>query len=170
MDTFNAFLAAGALAVASFSSHAQTATATTQFQVRIVITESCLIQSVSASDIDFSSHARSTGTPVDAQGTLQVNCTLGTPYAIGLNAGTNASSPTAAGDNRRMADANNQYVAYGLYRDAGRQDVWGDVLGSNTLAGTGTATDQLIPVFGRVPSTDAAAGSYVDTVVATVTY
>ncbi|MCD9086405.1 spore coat U domain-containing protein [Stenotrophomonas sp. SY1] len=168
MSSLKAFLIAITLVAASFSSHAQTAT--TQFQVRIVITESCLIQSVTASDIDFASHARSTGIPVDAQGTLQVNCTLGTPYAIGLNSGANASSPTAAGDNRRMADANNRYVAYGLYRDAGRQDFWGDVLGSNTLAGTGTATDQLIPVFGRVPSTDAAAGSYVDTVIATVTY
>jgi spore coat protein U-like protein len=69
-----------------------------------------------------------------------------------------------------MSDGNNNFIAYGLYRDAGRQDFWGEVVGTDTLAGTGTASAQSIPVYGRVPSTDAPAGSYSDTVVATITY
>ncbi|WP_313320628.1 spore coat U domain-containing protein [Stenotrophomonas sp.] len=149
---------------------AQAATQTTQFQVRIVITESCDIQAVAASDIDFGTLTRSTGVPVDAQGTLEVNCSNGTPYTIGMNPGANATSTTAAADNRRMSDGNNNFVAYGLYRDAGRQDFWGEVIGTDTLAGTGTASAQTVPVYGRAPSTDAPAGSYSDTVIATITY
>ncbi|MEG1681917.1 MAG: spore coat U domain-containing protein, partial [Stenotrophomonas sp.] len=113
---------------------------------------------------------RSSGTPVDAQGTLEVNCTNGTPYTIGMNPGVNSTSTTATANNRRMSDGANNFVAYGLYRDAGRQNLWGEVIGTDTLAGTGTAGAQTIPVYGRVPSTDAPAGSYGDTVIATITY
>lgn len=149
---------------------ASAATQTTQFQVRIVITESCDIQAVAASDIDFGTLTRSTGAPVDAQGTLEVNCSNGTPYTIGMNPGANATNTVAAADNRRMTDGNNNFLAYGLYRDAGRQNFWGDVVGTDTLAGIGSASTQTLPVYGRVPSTDAPTGSYSDTVIATITY
>ncbi|KRG67477.1 hypothetical protein ABB27_09665 [Stenotrophomonas terrae] len=158
------------IALAASAALASAATQTTQFQVRIVITESCDIQAVAASDIDFGTLTRSTGTPVDAQGTLEVNCSNGTPYTIGMNSGANATSTTAAADNRRMSDGSNNFLAYGLYRDAGRQNFWGDVVGTDTLAGTGSASTQTVPVYGRVPSTDAPAGSYSDTVIATITY
>jgi len=158
------------VALAASAVLASAATQTAQFQVRIVITESCDIQAVAASDIDFGTLARSTGAPVDAQGTLEVNCSNGTPYTIGMNSGDNATSTTAAADNRRMSDGSNNFVAYGLYRDAGRQDFWGEVIGTNTLAGTGTASTQTVPVYGRVLSTNAPAGSYSDTVIATITY
>ncbi len=171
MTHLNASLIACAtLAGLALSEQAAAATATTQFQVRIVITESCDIQAVAASDVDFGTLARSTGAPADAQGTLQLNCTQGTPYDIGLDAGANPTSTVAAADNRRMTDGNSNYVAYGLYRDTARQQFWGDVIGTNTLSGTGTASNQAIPVYGRAPSTDAPTGSYTDTVVATITY
>lgn len=171
MTHLHALLIACAVAAGlSAASNARAATATTQFQVRIVITESCDIQAVAASDVDFGTFARSSGAPADAQGTLQLNCTQGTPYSIGLDAGANPTSTAAAADNRRMTDGNSNYVAYGLYRDTARQQFWGDVIGTNTLSGTGTASNQAIPVYGRAPSTNAPAGSYVDTVVATVTY
>jgi spore coat protein U-like protein len=169
MNLFKTTLIATALVAAGMSASANAATDTAQFQVQIVITESCDIQAVSASNIDFATQARNTGAPVDAQGTLQVNCTSGTPYTIGLNAGANSTSATASANNRRMANGTN-FVPYGLYRDSGRTLFWGNVIGTDTVAGTGNATNQSIPVFGRVPSTNAPAGTYVDTVIATVTY
>lgn len=169
MNLFNKTLIAAALATAGVAAPAFAATDTAQFQVQIVITESCDIQAVSASNIDFQTQARGTGAPVDAQGTLQVNCTSGTPYTIGLNAGANSTGATASADNRRMANGTS-FVPYGLYRDAGRTLFWGNVIGTDTVAGTGNAGNQSIPVFGRVPSTNAPAGTYVDTVIATVTY
>lgn len=158
-----------ATALLACCSQAFAATDTAQFQVQIVITESCDIQAVAASNIDFATQARNTGAPVDAAGTLQVNCTSGTPYNIGLNEGLNSTATAASANNRRMTNGTN-FVPYGLYRNAGRTQFWGNVIGTDTVAGTGNATNQSIQVFGRAPSTDAPAGTYLDTVVATVTY
>jgi spore coat protein U domain-containing protein, fimbrial subunit CupE1/2/3/6 len=158
-----------ATALLACCSQAFAATDTAQFQVQIVITESCDIQAVAASNIDFSTQARNTGAPVDAAGTLQVNCSSGTPYSIGLGAGLNSTAAAASANNRRMINGTN-FVPYGLYRDAGRTLFWGNVIGTDTIAGTGNASNQSIQVFGRVPSTNVPAGTYVDTVIATVNY
>lgn len=169
MNLFKTTLISSALIAAGISAPARAAVDTAQFQVRIVITESCDIQAVTAGDIDFGNVARSTGSNVDATGALQVNCTTGTPYTIGLNAGANSTSATPGAGNRRMVSGTN-FVPYGLYRDAGRTQFWGETVGTDTLAGTGNASNQSIPVYARVPSTNVPAGTYVDTVVATVTY
>lgn len=159
------FLASAGLPL---SAHAQQ-TDTTTFNVLIEIVESCDISTITATDVDFGSHVRNNDAPVDAEGTLTVNCTAGTDYTIGLNEGVNSTSITAAADNRRMTDGA-EFVPYGLYRDAARTQFWGDVIGTDTLAGTGTAADVEIPVYGRAPSTDYPPGTYIDTVTATVTY
>jgi spore coat protein U-like protein len=65
-------------------------------------------------------------------------------------------------------------VPYQLYKASGRTaaDIWGTTTGGsgNVLSGTGTGGNQNVPVYGRVPSANFAAGTYSDTVVATVTY
>jgi spore coat protein U-like protein len=62
-------------------------------------------------------------------------------------------------------------VTYGLYRDAARSLAWGATTGVNTASGTGTGTTQTLTVYGRVaPQTTPKAGTYTDTIVATVTY
>lgn len=144
-------------------------TDTTTFNVLIEIVESCDISTVTATDVDFGSHVRNNDAPVDAEGTLTVNCTDGTDYTIGLNEGLNSTGTTASADNRQMTDGTN-FVPYGLYQDATRTQFWGDVIGTDTLAGTGTATDVEVPVYGRALSTDYPPGSYIDTVTATITY
>jgi spore coat protein U-like protein len=144
-------------------------TDTAQFQVKIVILESCNITTSAASDVDFLTHLRGADAPVDASGTLTINCTLDTPYNVGLNAGLSSTSPTPSADNRRMTNGT-AFVPYGLYRDAARQLLWGETIGTETLSGVGTAADVDVPVYGRVPSTDYPPGTYTDTVVATVTY
>lgn len=77
MNTFKKILAVPALILAG-ASGAHAAEETAQFQVRMVIEESCTISSA-PTDIDFLTHTRSTGTPVTATGTLSVNCSEGTP-------------------------------------------------------------------------------------------
>jgi spore coat protein U-like protein len=59
---------------------------------------------------------------------------------------------------------------YNLFVDASRVVVWGDGSGgSSTVALTAAAAD--IPVYGRVPGgQNVPAGSYIDTIVVTVTY
>jgi len=144
-------------------------TDTTTFNVLIEIIESCSISDITATDVDYGTHARNAATDVEAEGTLHVNCTLDTAYNIGLNEGLYASSIPASATNRQMASGTDR-VPYGLYRDAAHTLFWGDEIGTNTLAGTGTGVSEDIPVYGLAPSTDYPPGSYSDTVTATITY
>ena len=66
--------------------------------------------------------------------------------------------------------AGGQFVTYELYRNTGRTLRWGNTLGTDTQAGTGTGTAQSQTVFGRVAPQTPNVGSYSDTVTVTVTY
>jgi spore coat protein U-like protein len=140
------------------------ATATTSFTVQVTVTTSCLINS--AGTLGFGSQGVLTGN-VDNTSTIQVQCTSTTPYNIGLDAGTGAGATVAS---RRMT-AGAATVSYTLYRDASRTQVWGDAVGTNTVAATGTGAGQNHTVYGRVFSqTTPAPGTYTDTITVTVTY
>lgn len=60
-------------------------------------------------------------------------------------------------------------LGYQLYTDASRTKVWGSTGGTDTLAGTGDGPAQSIPVYGRLESANVKAGSYTDTITATIT-
>lgn len=147
------------------------------FNVRIAITSSCTIAAAAPTDVDFGTVASTATAPALAQGTITAQCSALTPYSIALNAGANAAT---AGDvtTRRMRNTNaavttNNFVGYQLYQDAGRTNVWGATTATNTVAAVGNGTPQAYNVYGRVlnPSVNnAAAGSYLDTVTATITY
>ena len=64
-----------------------------------------------------------------------------------------------------------QYLSYALYQDSGRSTNWGNVVGTSTLAGTGTGSAVGVTVYGRITANQQAAlGSYSDTITVTVTY
>ena len=49
--------------------------------------------------------------------------------------------------------------------------MWGNTVGTNTIAGTGSGGSQSYTVYGRVPpQTTPAAATYTDTITVTVTY
>jgi len=141
-------------------------TATTTFDVTITIQSSCSIDTPAATDVDFSTVA-STATDVTATGQLNVNCTPGTAYTVALNEGSNAGAGGIA--ERNMANGAN-LVGYQLYSDASLSQVWGETTGTDTVAGTGTGAVQALSVYGEVPSANSPAGTYTDTVTATVTF
>jgi spore coat protein U-like protein len=61
-------------------------------------------------------------------------------------------------------------ISYGLYKDVGYGQPWGDARG-DVVTGTGTGAVEALPVYGIVPAqTTPAPGVYRDTVVVTVTY
>ncbi|HKJ62801.1 MAG TPA: spore coat U domain-containing protein, partial [Hyphomicrobiales bacterium] len=102
---------------------------------------------------------------VDADGELEVTCTSGTAYTVSLarQAGT---LPLGSWEMTNGSET----VTYGLYADAARADLWGD-LPSDHVSGTGTSAVQTLDVYGRIPpQTTPSAGSYSDIVVVTVTY
>lgn len=155
------------LAVAGLlASPALAQTATTTFQVRITIQSSCSIDDPAPTDVDFGTEP-SSATDVDAIGQLNVNCTPGTAYTIALDDGQNSGGGGVGA--RAMANGADQ-VPYQLYSDAGRTLVWGETTGTDTVAGTGTGLVQPYPVYGRVPSANAPAASYLDVVTATISF
>jgi len=121
---------------------------------------------VSATNINFGSIGL-LSTNTDAAGTVTVQCTNTTPYNVGLGVGTGTGATVA---NRKMTSGANT-VTYSLYSNGGRTTVWGNTIGTDTVGGTGTGSNQNLTVYGRVPvqSTPAPA-TYNDTIVVTVTY
>lgn len=62
-------------------------------------------------------------------------------------------------------------VTYSLYTNSSRTTVWGNTVGTDTVSGTGTGSNQNLTVFGRVPVQSAVSpATYTDTIVVTVTY
>ncbi|AKC87506.1 Csu type fimbrial protein [Pseudoxanthomonas suwonensis] len=169
MNLFKSTLIASALVAAGIAGNASAATATGNFQVRINITESCAFSTTGASDVNFGDKARSSSGNADNTGTLVVNCTQGTPFNIGLNAGTYTGATVAT---RRMSNGANS-IPYSLYRDSNRTLNWGNTVSTDTHAGTGTGANQSISVYGRVAggaAVNVPAGVYTDTIQATITY
>jgi len=166
-------LALATLFVAGSASAADT----TNFNVVLVVTKACTITAAAATNVDFNSAASTTATPISGQGSVTAQCSALTPYTIALNAGAN---PGTASDvnTRRMKNTNsavttNNYVGYQLYRDAAHTLVWGVTSGTNTQAGNGTGLPVAYPVYGQIAdlsTNNAAAGNYLDTVTATITY
>jgi spore coat protein U-like protein len=122
--------------------------------------------SVSATGVNFGSSGPITSN-VDAAGTVTVQCTNSTPYTVALNGGNSgASDPT-----QRKMSKGVEKITYGLYQNSARSQPWGSTLGTNTVAGTGTGSNQPLTVYGRVASqTTPSPGTYTDSVVVTVTY
>lgn len=103
---------------------------------------------------------------VDQISAIQVTCTDATPYSIGLDAGTGSGATVAS----RKMTSGTAAVSYSLYSDSARTTVWGTTVGTDTVAATGNGTDQKYTVYGRVPQTASAPGTYTDTITVTVTY
>ena len=147
---------------ASCNFSAQAATATSNLTVQITITASCTIN---AATLDFLSNPGTTlvASNIDAQSTVSVTCTSGSPYSIGMDNGANAS-----GTQRRMKTGAN-FLNYNLYVDAGRSTTWTTAA---PALGTGNGSAQSVSIYGRVPSIGTAPppGTYSDTVLMTITY
>jgi spore coat protein U-like protein len=142
-------------------------TATTQgapaFTVNATPVAACLL---TTNPLPFGSAGLLTSA-IAATTTLGVQCTDTTPYNVSLNPGQATGATVTS---RKMTSGANT-VGYGLYRDSAHTLNWGQTIGTDTEAGTGTGLVQALTVYGLVPvQTTPAPGSYADTVVATVTY
>lgn len=148
---------------------AQALTVTNTFQVTATITSSC---NVSGTTLNFGSTIDPLGTavPLDAASTLTVTCSNTTPYAVSLNAGTNAGG--ASNFSARTLKSGSNTLGYQLYLDSGRTTVWGDgTASSSTKSGTGSGSAQTLQVYGRIPTLSGVVpGTYTDTVTVTITY
>lgn len=155
--------------LAIVSAGAQATTATNTFTVSTNVTASCAVSGTNLvfSDVDPLANASSA---TDGTSTVSVTCSNTTPYDIGLSAGTSAGATVAA---RKMTHTDTtSTLAYALFSDSGRATNWGETVATDTVAGTGTGSNQDLTVYGRIASGQQTAkvGAYSDTVTVTVTY
>ncbi|MCD9086990.1 spore coat U domain-containing protein [Stenotrophomonas sp. SY1] len=127
------------------------------------IGESCHI--MTATNMDFGQVRSLTG-GLEQVSQISLTCPVGMAWQVGLDNGANADGQT-----RRMAAPNGNFINYELYRDAARQQRWGNTPDSDTSAGTGQgSTVVTLDVYGRVPDQPTSAGTYEDTVTVTLTF
>jgi spore coat protein U-like protein len=133
-----------------------------RFTVAAVVMGAC---SLSATDLAF---GRYSGSLINSTSSVAVNCVNGTPYEVGLNAG---NGPGATVTNRSMTGPGAAQLHYKLSRDTAHTLNWGNTVGTDTVAGTGTGTIQSLAVYGQLPANQSVpSGNYSDTIVVTVTF
>lgn len=142
-------------------------TATSSLQVSATVANTC---SISTSAVAFGTYdplVANASAPLDQTGSVTITCTKGLDATIGLNLGSNASGST-----RRMTDGASDYLTYELYKDSGRTAVWGNSGADlNDPGPAPSKAPRAITIYGRVAGgQDVPAGSYTDTVTATVNF
>jgi spore coat protein U-like protein len=132
------------------------------FSVTSTVVPGC---TVGATNLAFGAY---TNALINSTSTITVTCPSGTTYQVGLNAGT-ASGATVT--NRNMTGPGGALLGYKLFRNAAHTLNWGSTVGSDTLAGSGNGSAQLLSVYGQLPGGQSARpGNYSDTITVTITY
>jgi spore coat protein U-like protein len=135
------------------------ATATSTITVSANVANACTI---GASPLSFGTLVPST--TYTATTTINVTCTSGGAYSVGLDFGTSGvGSLTLVGTNNPA-----HQLSYGLFKDPTHTITWTN---SSPLPGAGIGSLQTVTVFGQlITGGSPAADTYTDTVTATITY
>jgi spore coat protein U-like protein len=147
-------------------------TGTTTFNVTATVTNNCTIAST---NIAFGNYDPTSITAVTASGAVTAKCTKGDSVSVALGQGANAATgSTAAVPARQMANGTN-LLPYHIYTASGGPTEWGTgTIGTNEPAAQTAAsvnTALTFTTYGSLPAgADVPAGSYSDSVIATVTF
>jgi spore coat protein U-like protein len=102
--------------------------------------------------------------PRDSTGQLHYRCRGGAAPLVTLSTGASGSYQP-----RQLRQAARS-LGYNLYRDAARAQIWGNGTGG-TFTVQGQRGNRTLVIYGRIfPGQVAAAGSYADTIVATLNF
>lgn len=138
-------------------------TANFSFTVRARVPNDCR---VIAGDMDFGPRGL-LDQDVTATSTVDVTCTAGSAFNIGLGYGIGGSTV----NNRYMRTTQGNQVRYQLYKDEAHTQPWGLLADGLSSLNTGTGITRGLTVYGLVPAQiTPPPGSYSDTVTVTVTY
>ena len=154
-----------------FGPTAEAGTDTENLSVSATVSANCTITTNAVAFGAYDPVVTNASTALDGTGTVTVTCTSGSSGTLTLGQGSNADAGSAdATPLRRMSDGGTNHLSYGLYSENTRTTAWGNTaLTGVSHTGTGTAT--ALTVYGRIPAgQNKPAGSYSDTVLATVTF
>lgn len=129
---------------------------------------------IATTTVAFGSYNAVLIAPTDSSGTFTVTCQSGilelVSYSIALSAGNSGNAAA------RQLKSGSKVLSYNLYKDILRSNYWGS--GAQALSSSLSISTILIPfvtnhtVYGRIPAgqASAGAGSYSDTITATITF
>lgn len=136
---------------------AYAAEATTTFNVTARIDPAC---TVSADNLNFGDYG---GSGIDTQSNIKVNCNQGLGYELALSNGNNFDNVS---NRRQLKHGTSDFLRYDLFTTSARTVRWNTV---TQVTGTGTGSDQLVPVYGRLGNGQSGpAGNYSDTITVTL--
>lgn len=166
----NLLASAVLVAFAAMSGTAAAGTATSNLPVSATVSANCTIDA--SGGVAFGAYdpiVTNKTTALTANGAVSTTCTNGSSATITLGQGSNADTgSTAAAPVRRMLSGTANYLSYQLYSDSGDTTVFD---GSTGVGATGTGSAVSTDVYGSVAAgQNVPAGSYADTVVATVAF
>lgn len=164
-NKMNATISAAVLLALAGTANAATKTDTMQVSANVV--NNCVM---SAAALNLGTFDGTNN--LSANSTIAVRCTSGTAFTVDLSTGAGTYA------NRTMSNGTDT-LAYNLYTTSGYTTVWGDGTsttgrGSGTGAGMAAANVQNLTVYGRLLASantgPVGAGTYTDTITATITY
>jgi spore coat protein U-like protein len=137
-------------------------TATANLRIQATVLNTC---SVVGNTLDFGQVGNNGAQR--PQTNINVTCTKGAAFQVGINNGSNASS---GGQRRLKNEASINFIDYELYKSLTGNDRFGDAIVSERVDGTGNGTvPVVIPVFGEILAGQSPpAGNYLDNAVITV--
>jgi spore coat protein U-like protein len=148
------------------------ATATSNLSVTATVSDNCLISTTAVAFGAYDPIGANKAADKLATGTVSTTCTSGSAPVITLGQGANAAGGSSDPVPLRRMAAGAGRLAYFLYQDTGPSTtVWGNTAGTAPASVAGDGTLQAVNVYGIIPmDQQVIAGSYTDTVVATVTF
>ncbi len=158
---------ATAAGVAALTRPVTAASGTANLSVTATVTNNCTISTTPVAFGSYDPVVANATANLDAAGSVVVACTKGATATVGLALGANGTGAV-----RRMKDGGANYLSYELFQESSRSTVWGN--SGSALLSPGAAPSKAartFPVYGRIAGNqDIPAGSYSDTVVATVNF
>jgi spore coat protein U-like protein len=156
-----------ALAAGSFCVTLSATSASTSLSVTASVNNNCTISTAALAFGTYDPVVTNASAVLDGTGTVTIACTKGATATIGLGLGNNPSGST-----RRMTDGSGNYLTYEAYQDSSHSTVWGTSgAGLLTPAAAPSKAARNFTVYGRIAGNqDVPAGSYTDTVTATVNF
>ncbi|MBB3147610.1 spore coat protein U-like protein [Phyllobacterium trifolii] len=165
-------IACAAVLAASFglTGSAFAASKTGTLNVKLTIEDGCSVfTSSAAGTLDFGTWTTLSDN-IDQSTTFNVSCSAASKtFNVGLDGGLNG---TITDRNLALASDKTKKIKYNLYTDSVYSNVWGNVVGTNTVEKTSTTAGTNVPftVYGRVPvQANPAVGVYTDTVKVSIT-
>lgn len=144
-------------------------TSTANLSVTASVSANCSITTNAVAFGTYDPIVTNASTALTASGVVNTTCTNGASATITLGQGANpGTGSTASAPVRRMANGTN-YLSYGLYSNSSYTTTFD---GTTGVTVTGTGAQVATTVYGSVPAgqNTLPAGSYSDTVIATVTF